>query len=178
MALRIEIVRSHSSAGPRRRRRWTVVAATLVAGVLVTGVSYAYWTATGTGTASVGSTTAVGIGVSNIATPLADLYPGKIDGLSFVLTNPNPYNVQVKKITALSVASSDITNCPISNVTINSAYSPIPAAGYNLTPTTVNANNGTATITLPSFITMNLGALDGCQTKTFTVTMTVTGDQI
>ena len=161
-----------------RGRGWTVAAATVVAGVLVSGVSYAYWTATGSGAATVGSTTALGVGVSSIASPLADLYPGKTDALSFVLTNPNSYNVSITKITALSITSSDTTNCPVTNVTINSAYSPVPAGGYNLTPTTVNGTNGTATITLPSFITMNTTALDGCQGKVFTVSMTVTGAQV
>lgn len=173
--------RSTDPTAPATRRRlrgWTVAAATVVAGVLVTGVSYAYWTATGSGSATVSSTSAISLGVASITAPLTDLYPGKTDALSFVVTNPNPYNVSVTKITALSVASSDTTNCPMSNVTINSAYSPVPMGGYNLTATTVNSGNGTATFTLPSFITMNIGALDGCQGKVFTVTLTVTGLQV
>jgi hypothetical protein len=155
-----------------------VAAATVAAIVLVGGVSYAWWSATGTGNATVGSTTAVGVGVANVAAPLADLYPGKTDALSFKLTNPNPYNVSIDKITALTVTSSDITNCPVSNVTINSAYSPIPAGGYNMTAVPVAANNGTATATLARFITMNSTAGNGCQGVTFTVTLTVTGTQV
>jgi hypothetical protein len=86
--------------------------------------------------------------------------------------------VSIDKITALSVTSGDPTNCPMSNVTINAAYSPIPAAGYNLTAIPVASNNGTATGTLASFITMNTTAGNLCQGVTFTVTMTVTGTQV
>jgi hypothetical protein len=54
----------------------------------------------------------------------------------------------------------------------------VPAGGYNLTAFTVNGGGGTATFTLPSFITMTTTAGNGCQGVTFTATMTVTGMQV
>lgn len=162
-----------------------MTAATLLAGFLVTGVAYAFWTASGTGTAVVGSASAVSIKVSSLAVPLADLYPGKTDALGFTLTNPNPYPVSLTGLTAVSVTSSDPTSCPLvdavtsrPNVTVNSPYAPLPSGGYLLpSAITVPANNGTATGSLPAFLTMTTDAGNGCQGRTFTVTLTLTGMQ-
>ncbi|MBK5306260.1 MAG: hypothetical protein JJD92_06180 [Frankiaceae bacterium] len=160
------------------RRAWTVAAASVVAAILVSGVSYAYWSSTASGTATIGSTTAQPLVVSSIATPLADLYPGKTDDLGFTVKNDNAYPVRVTALTGVSVASSDSAACPVSNLTLSSAISPIPVGGYQLTPVvTVAGGGGTATGTLPGLVQMNTTAGDGCQGKTFTFTLTFSGTQ-
>jgi hypothetical protein len=101
---------------------------------------------------------------------VTDLYPGKVDPLSVVLTNPNPYNVKVVTLTLTSYASSNEGTC---------------AAATNLTlltgPYTLNVQvnaNSTATASIASFVTMVTGAPDGCQGKTFTFNFTLAGTQV
>ena len=163
-----------------RARGWAVGVATVVAGVLVTGVSYGYWTSTGSGSATLRSTSAIDIEVSSVAAPLADLYPGKTDDLSFRLTNSNPYPVEVRAVTAVSLTSSDAAACPVANLTLDPAV--VAGAGgvggYQLSPPVTVPAGSTATATLPGLVTMNTSAGNGCQGKTFTVHLTLTGSQV
>ncbi|MDT7546669.1 MAG: hypothetical protein QOE99_2779 [Actinomycetota bacterium] len=170
MALRISIVRTESPDAPNRRRRWTVAAATAAVVVLMSGVSYAWWSATGTGSAAVGSINAQIVTVTSSSPVISDLYPGKVDPLSFVLTNPNPYNVKVVTLTLTSYASNNESTCP---------------AAANLAvlngPFTLNVQvnaNSTANASIANMVTMNTGALDACQGKTFTFNFTLSGTQV
>jgi hypothetical protein len=169
MALRIQLVRSETQAAPRRRRRWTVAVATVVAGILVSGVSYAYWTATGSGSATVASVTAQGLSVTSSSPVVSDLYPGKpVQALTFVISNPNPYIVNVTSASLGTATSSDPTNCAMSNLT------------YSAGPFALNIDvpaGGSANGTIAGFLQMNSGALNGCQGKTFTFPLTLTGSQ-
>ena len=151
------------------RRGLALAVTTVVAGVLVTGVSQAYWSATGTGAATVDSTTAQALAVTASSPVVSDLYPGKpTQALTFVVSNPNPYAVNVSSVTLGTATSSDATNCPISNLTIT----PGP---YSLS---VNVPaGGTANASIPSFVQMKTTALDGCQGKRFTFGLTLTGSQ-
>lgn len=164
----------------RHARGWAVALATAVAAVLVTGVSYGYWTSTGSGSATISSTSAVDLGVSSAAAPLADLFPGKTDDLSFRLSNANPYPVEVTALSAVSLTSSDEAACPASNLTLDAAV--VAGAGgvggYQLSAPIRVAANGTATGTLPGLVTMNASAGNGCQGKTFAVHLTFTGSQV
>lgn len=151
------------------RRAVTLAVTTVVAGVLVTGVSYAYWTATGTGSATVSSLTAQALTVAASSPVVSDLYPGKpTQALTFVITNPNPYAVDVTSATLGTATSSDATSCPMSNLTITPG------------PYSLNINvpsGGTATGSIAGFVQMKTTALDGCQGRTFTFPLTVTGSQ-
>lgn len=170
MTPRICPERNDARASGLRRRTWTLTAATVVAGVLVTGVSYAYWTATGTGSAAVGAVSAKV--VTATIPPVTDLYPGKSDNATITLTNPNPYNVQVtlNSITVTSVTGA-LGVCTPADVTVASGpYTPANIA--------VAANNGTATQSITSFVTMPLTAGNGCQNATFNIAVSYTGNQV
>ncbi|MCU1590951.1 MAG: hypothetical protein JWP11_2207 [Frankiales bacterium] len=171
---------TENDGSPNRRRGWTLAAATVVAGVLITGVSYAYWSATGTGSATIQATTVNGLVVSSITTPLNDLYPGKTDDLGYKVTNGNVYAVQLTALTAVSVTSSDAVNCPASNITILAAAQTgvgQPGGWTGITPLTVPGNNGSATGTLTNLVTMSTGAPVLCAGKTFTVALSFSGTQ-
>ncbi|MDT7550431.1 MAG: hypothetical protein QOE84_2825 [Actinomycetota bacterium] len=172
MALRISIVRTKAADAPnRRRRRWTVAAATVVAGVLLSGVSYAYWTATGGGTATVGSVTAVPLGITPGA--LADLYPGKpVEAITFTVTNTNPYAVVLGSPTLGTVTSNSEGTCGgAANLTVTPG--PYTFAGA---PVTVPAS-GSISVSINNFVQMKTTALDACQTKVFNFPFTLTGTQ-
>jgi hypothetical protein len=142
-----------------------------VPSLVLSGVAYAFWSASGSGAGTVKATSAVPLTVTSIATPLADLFPGKTDDLGFTVTNTNGYRVSLTTLTAISVTSSDQTACPASNITLSAS------PGYTL-PTPVNvAANSSAGGTLSGLVTMATSAPDGCQGKTFTVNLAFSGAQ-
>lgn len=176
MAFRIQIVRSETAAAPRRRRRWTVVAATVVSVGLLSGVSYAWWTATGSGNASVASVSAQTLSVSGAA--VADMYPGKaFEALTFTVSNPNPYVVVLSNSVTLGAATTSNGACATSNLTLASGPVIISGAGPFTVPAKSGGTNGTLTVSTNNFVQLGSGALDACQGVTFTFPVSVTGQQ-
>jgi hypothetical protein len=160
----------------RKTLRIGALGTTIVA-VGVTGIAFAAWTANGSGSGSSKALTSVN-SVVTADTATADLYPGGPAGtVYFTITNPNPYAVTFDKITAASVASDDTANCQSSNVSVPAASIANPIAlGAN--SVSVPANTTTAVArTIPSLVSMDHGAPDGCQGKTFTTTLTLLGSQ-
>jgi hypothetical protein len=160
--------------------RAVVLVAAALALVWSGGVAYAYWAATGAGTATTGSATALPLGVSAVTTPTASLYPGKTEDLGLLLSNQNPYPVSLTKLTAASVTSSDPAACPASNVVL-----PLPvtaalaSGGYALpAPVAVPAGSTAVPASLSGFITLTATAPDGCQARTFTVSLSFSGSQV
>lgn len=163
--------RGAHAAPARGGRRVVAAGATVLATLGLTGVAYAFWSASGSGSGQVGSATAAALTVAPVAVPLADLFPGKTDDLSFRVSNSNGYRVRLTTLTGISVTSSDPTACAASNITLSAG------PGYSL-PTPVDVAAGaTATGTLAGLVTMATTALDGCQGKTFTVNLAFSGAQ-
>lgn len=162
------------------RRAWLnriIAVGALNAVVLGGGVAYAYWTTTGSGSGSSGSTTAktVVLSTAGVAAP-ADLYPGgagavavKVDNTVVGSTSGNSFGVTFDKVTAISVTSTDTTNCPSANVVSNVT---LP---YSLSSTVVVGANTSTTASIPALVKMLNTAPDGCQGKTFNVSLTLTG---
>lgn len=149
----------------KHRKRVAIVAALVIA--TTGGAVAAYWTATGTGSGGASSLSAQAITVT-ATTGTADLYPGFTGGdLSFTAANPNPYPVTFTAYTAGTVTSSDAVNCPALNVTVASGTISL----------TVAAGASGVAATLPDVVTMIALAPDGCQNKSFTVDLTLTGSQ-
>ncbi|MCA1719842.1 MAG: hypothetical protein LC779_01595 [Actinobacteria bacterium] len=166
---------------PRSVRRLTVSVSALLAGNLLCGVAYAYWSATGTGAGTVKATTAAPLGVAALTSPLADLYPGKTDDLGFLLSNSNGYPVSLTKLTAVTVTSSDQVGCPGGTyITLPAAVTTGIAAGGYVLPTAISVPAGaTATsASIAGLITMATSAPDACQGKNFTVALSFTGSQV
>lgn len=157
---------TESSRGHRKKKIATVaVATTLVAGG---GVAWALWSASGTGSGAATALTAQSITVTAAAGP-ASLYPGATDGdVTFTLTNPNPYPVQMTAMTPGAITSSNPA-CAVSNVSV------APATGLALD---VGANSTSGTLTIPNVVSMAAAAPDACQGVTFTIALTLTGAQV
>lgn len=151
----------------RGKRKFIVMAATGTAAIVAAGTAYALWTANGSGSAGSKALNATTITVT-AGTGAADLYPGFNGGdLFFTMTNTNPYPVTFTTMTPGTVASSDPTNCPASNVTVTGASGLSLAVG----------GNASAPGTIANVATMVTSAPDGCQGVTFTIPVTLTGSQ-
>lgn len=173
--------RGGTHRSPSRMRDRRLVALVAVPVVLGSGsAAYAFWTATGSGSATIGTTTVAPLTISAGSSALPALYPGRVVSFGFTVTNPNIYPVNLTRLTAVTVTSSDQVACPAST------YIALPAdvtagvagSGYVLPAALSVPASSTAQGSLTNLITMTTSAPDGCQGKTFTVTLSFTGSQV
>jgi hypothetical protein len=153
-------------------KRLAVIAAGLSV-VLVAGVAFAAWTANGSGSGTAKALTAQTVTIQ-ADTGTADLYPGSNGAVYFKLNNANnPYSITFNKLTAASVtSSSDEIACPNTNLSINSGITlPLTVS------LAVGASTTSAQESIANLVTLAHSAPDGCQGKTFTISLTLTGSQ-
>jgi hypothetical protein len=149
-----------------------VAIATCATVILTSGIAYAFWStsASGTGQAGVGSSKPILISTTGVTNP-ADLVPNGTGSVAVKLDNTiqsttgNNFTVQVSKVNSVSIASDDTSNCPTANLTVNQT---LP---YTLpSPLSVGANT-TTTASIANLVKLSLNAPDTCQGKTFTITL-------
>src|SRR3954469_16280675 len=173
MSFRIRIERTEVPMGATRRRSLTVAAATVVAVVLVGGVSSAFWTATGSGNATASSVTASTLSVSNVS--VADMYPNKpMQSLTFTVSNPNPYAVQLNTGITIGTVTTSSGSCGAGNLTYAVGTVNIVSPASLIVPAK-SGTNGTLSVTTNNFFQLGSGALDACQGVTFTFPVSVSG---
>jgi len=134
------------------------------------GTAAAFWSATGSGEGQARSISAVQLTIT-AATGAADLFPGFTGGdVFFTVNNSNPYPVTFTAYSGATIVSSDPTNCPNANVSVAASGTVAPSL-------VVGANASGVAGSIPDIVSMATTAPDGCQNKTFTVTLTLTGSQ-
>jgi hypothetical protein len=156
-------------ARPRRRfarRRLVFIVAGLVA--LATGVAFAAWNVTGSGSgyAKAGSASALTLGDASASTA-ADLYPGATGNVKIKITNPNSFPVRVTAVSGNgSITSNKGASCDASTgVTF-----------ANQSGLTLDLSAGaTSTFTLTNAVSMSNASDDSCQGAIFTIPVSVVG---
>jgi hypothetical protein len=157
-----------------------VLAVALAPVVLGAGTAaHAYWTASGAGSAQVGSTTASVLVVTASAVPTDLLHPGMTGDLRFSVANPNAYAVRLTTLTGATVTSSQEGACPGSHLVLaGEATSALASGGYELTsPLLVPPGEPATTAVLAGMVTLSTQAADACQGVLFTVSLTFSGTQ-
>lgn len=162
---------------PGRRSVATVLLASVALVTLLAAVASAYWRATGSGAGTAATGTALTVTISNAGvSPAADLHPGATASVTFKLDNRlsssgNSFGATFNKVTAASVvSSSDEVACPHANVTV------APSLPYTFTPAvTVGGNSLSAAETISGLVRLATAAPNGCQGKTFTISLTLSG---
>lgn len=157
------------------RRRMLALAATCSA-LIVTGLVFAAWLTSGSGsaTAKAGSSQALST-VDASASTNATLYPGVTGDVTVKISNPNPFAIRVTSV-ALNGQNSDITadgghaSCSPTGVSFSNQ------TGLSVdVPAKSGGTNGTATATLTGAASMSNASADGCQGATFTIPVTLSG---
>lgn len=102
-----------------KRRRLIPVAIAMAAVIAVSGVAYAFWTATGSGAGTVQAGTPSTLTVNQTST-ITGLYPGgPAQALSGNFDNPNAYSVYVTSVTAsVSSISGNPGTCATTNFVV------------------------------------------------------------
>lgn len=161
----------HAKPGTARRALTTGGIA-VTAFALSTTAASAYWRAggTGTGSASVGTISSL-TGLSGTASASGLLVPGGTGSLVVSVANPNAVPITVTAISTGSVAVG-VSGAAGTCTTTDPAISLVaPTAGL---PFTIPAG-GSSTVTLSNAVSMGTTAASGCQSATFSVPVTLTG---
>ncbi len=164
----MKIPRLSGSRDFSRRKKAAILLGTAAVAFATYGAVSALWSANATGSSQSKALTAQAV-TATAATATADLYPGFSGGdVFFSLSNTNPYPIQFTAMTPGTVTSSDQTNCPASNVTVN---------GKTGLALNVPANGSANGQTITDVVTLAGAAPDGCQGVTFSIALTLTGTQ-
>jgi hypothetical protein len=156
-----------------KRTTRRVVVAALVGGMLAGTVAMAAWVATGTGTGSAQAITATDLVVTD-GTASPDLYPGFTDGdLYLDVENPNPYDVTVTTVEqAVGIVTSDAgAACEDADTGVSLD----PGAIVLPVPVDIAAGD-TESFTVADVVNMTNASVDACQSATFSIPVTVTGE--
>jgi hypothetical protein len=152
----------------KRKRRSIVGAIVLVLALGVAGVAYSLWPASGSGSGRATSASAVALTLT-ATSGAADLYPGFTAGdIYFTVDNPNPYPVTFTSFTEGGIVSSDNVACPSTNVTVDDG------GAINFV---VAADADDEAHSIANVVSMSGSAPTGCQNKTFTITLSLSGTQ-
>jgi hypothetical protein len=150
--------------GSRKAR----LAAVLVTALILAGGAAAYFTSTGSGTASATASSAGQPVTISAGTPSGQLYPGGSGDVVATVSNPNPAAV---RINSLALDPSQGTN----GFAVDSGHSACDTSVLAFTTQTNGGNGWTAPaggnlpITLAGAVSMGAGAANACQGATFTV---------
>jgi len=147
-----------------------------VTALAVAASALAYWTTTGSGTASTTVANAQAVTVTP-GTAAAQLYPGGTADVAVDVSNPNPVAVRVVSLSldaAAGTAGFDVdvghAGCDPSALTFTAQTN--GGAGWTIPPK-VGATNGTAALDLSNALAMSASAANACQGASFLVHLSV-----
>jgi hypothetical protein len=150
-----------------RKRKLIVASVVLLAAIVAVGVGLGAWSLGGSGNGAAKATTASNITLADAtAFTTADLYPGATGNLKLRATNPNPFPVRITAVSGNGTITSDKgAACDASTgVTFS-----------NQTGLTLDlAAGATATLTVPSSVSMSNASDNSCQGAVFTVPVSLT----
>jgi len=150
-----------------------VVAAAVFGAIGIAGAGWAYWTASGTGSAVATIGAPAGVTVQAVASgaPSTSLIPGGTADLLVQLNNPNSYPVTIVgvqqngSVTPVN-ASGPGTSCSSSNTGVSVASQ---TTGLN-----VAVVAGVSVVHIPNGASMSTSSASGCQGASFQIPVTVT----
>jgi hypothetical protein len=152
-----------------KHSRRLLIGAAVVAGVTVGAL--AYWSGSGSGTATTVLTDAQTLSFEP-GTPTAQLYPGGETSVVILATNPNPFFVHIGSMVLDTdegepfVADATHGGCDVS--TLSFVTQDNGGAGWEVPPQ-AGTTDGTLTIDMPAAMQMSAAAPSACQGATFTV---------
>lgn len=152
------------------RRGTLVVAAALAVGLAAAGV--AYWTAPGSGTASVSAGSPAELTLS-AGTATGAVSPNSTGGVAAIASNPNPYEVHIGSLsldTSHGTGGFEVdlghSGCDVSALSFTTQSN--GGAGWTVPPR-VGPTDGSISIELVDALAMSGSASDACQGASFTL---------
>lgn len=130
---------------------------------LATGVAWAYWSSSGTGSGAATAGTAAQVTFAN-GTPSSNLFPGGTADVAVLVANPNSYAVLITGLSAGTITSNNST-CTANGTGVSfNVPSSYPSSTYR-----VPANATSFPIHIAGGASMSVTSDNTCQGKTFTI---------
>jgi hypothetical protein len=153
--------------------RKRITRASVLTGVLLmAGVAFAAWTASGTGTGYAKAVTAQALSTLDVsAQTSADLYPGGDGDVKLKISNPNAYPIEITDVSgegAITTASDDAA-CDASTGVSFEDQSYSNGSGLDVPA------NGSATFTLSDAVSMSNASANACQGEVFEIPVSLSG---
>jgi hypothetical protein len=127
---------------------------------LLTGIVFAAWVVTGSGTGSAKAKRAVDLSTQDAAASTVEqLYPGGSGDVKVIIKNDNPFPVTVTKVDPNGPVTSPAAGCTTTGVTFTA----------QTVSETVAANGGTTAVTLTNAASMDNTSDSACQGATFDI---------
>jgi hypothetical protein len=160
---------------PSRRRRGSALA---VAGVtlLMAGSAFAFWTASGRGSAAGGATSSAAVTVSP-GTTSDRLYPGAHTDVALHISNPNPFRVRVGSLSldpgqGTGGFDVDAAHGACAATALSFTAQDNGGAGWSVPPR-IGSTDGSLAVDIDNAVAMSTDAAAACQGATFSVHLVI-----
>jgi hypothetical protein len=154
-----------------RRNKVIIVAASLLAVAVNAGAAWAYWTISGSGSASVTAGSAVELQVTGSTYPSSPIYPGSTSNLLVTVHNPNSFPITVTHIEA----GTQPTSIDSAHAAAGCIHSGVAVADAIFGLSWPVAKNSTNQFLLPRSVKMSNASDSACQGASFGVSLHATG---
>jgi hypothetical protein len=157
---------------PGAKGHWVLLIAIAILAGGAAG-ALAYWDGSGSGSATTVLADTQSLSFTP-GTPSADLYPGNDTSVAIVVSNPNPYFVQISSMVLDTGSGSafavDAAHSGCSVATLSFIPQDNEGSGWRIPPR-AGTTDGTLAIDMPEAIKMSAAATNTCQGATFTVAL-------
>jgi len=156
-------------------RKSAIVGAIVAAVLAGSGVAFATWSVSGSGTGSALANTGQTVTLNAVAltSSSASLFPGGPAGnVYFTVTNPNPYAVKITSVAWGTPVSANPSACASSLISVDASA---PTTGMSLT---VPASGTSLPVQVNGVLDLSASATDTCQGNAFNVPITASGQQL
>lgn len=156
-----------------KQSRIILAVATTAALLLGSGVAYAFWVTTGSGTGIAAAGSPISLTVTSAG--VSGLYPKQTTTVPVSVTNTNSYPVTVQNVTLDSVTATG-TGCANTDVALNSAASGVSGSTFTVAASLTPALGATpnATLNVPIAVADLLNTCQGAG-HSFSLTFTIHG---
>jgi hypothetical protein len=153
----------------RRRPKFVLAAATVIAIVATGGAAWAQWNFTGRGKASVNAGTAIELLVSAVPQPNSPMYPGARTDIYVTVTNPNTFPIRVH---ALKPGAGPVT-VDAAHASAGCVHTGLSVVNPTYGVSWYVAKNTSRVFGLPEGIRMTNESDSACQGATFKIPVAV-----
>jgi len=152
----------------RTKKVWIAIAAVPAMALAGTGIAFAAWTLSGSGSGTAGAAGTQNLVIAGVNPAAGSLFPGgPAAPVDLTIDNPNPYPVNVTSITWGAPSSPNTGLCASNQLSIDAGATPSSSVNF-----TIPANTTSPTEVVAGVLDMASTAPQGCANLDFTVPVT------